>query len=164
MSAPDENELTEQDQQTLNLLETALASLPLPDHPSSERAPDSVLDGAMWIHDWINMDADLAELTFDSASSPLTSVRSAGSLRQLTFISGESEIQLEIEPQERSVTVSGTIAPVVSGRLQLVVGGQVYRGEIDSLGTFIVEGVRAGTVLAFMEIDGSNVRLGSFEV
>jgi hypothetical protein len=154
------------ERETLRILRAALDSLPDPKDPARELAPAAVLEGARWIHDWHTMDSELAELTFDSQSDDreLAAVRSTSALRQLTFISGEIEIEIEIEPGEHGVSLSGTVSPVVGGTVQAVVGGVAERGSIDSLGTFVIDNIDHGTVLAFVETDSGTIRLGSFEV
>lgn len=152
------------DEVVISLLRHALGTLPNPVEPS-DHPPQSVLDGAVWIHDWLNMEADLAELTFDSTSdSELAGVRADGALRELTFVSGQHTIEIEIEPGPRTVVVSGTVAPATPGVMQLVIGGQVFADDLDATGSFEVRGVARGTVLAFIEMPEGKIRLGSFEV
>ncbi|MEM7339767.1 MAG: hypothetical protein AAF467_14025 [Actinomycetota bacterium] len=152
------------DDVVISLLREALQTLPEPADPS-DHPPQSVIDGAVWVHDWLNMEADLAELTFDSTSGQeLAGIRSDGALRELTFVSGQHTIEVEIQPGPRTVVVSGTVEPATPGVMQLVVGGQVFADDLDSSGSFEVSGVARGTVLAFIEMPGGKIRLGSFEV
>lgn len=152
------------DDDVLALLHDALSSIPQPSDPA-DVPPSSVVEGARWVHDWLNMDAELAELTFDSTDDrELSGVRSIGSLRELTFVSDGRTIRLSLEPGHRTVTVVGTVEPPTAGRMQLVVGGEVFSGLIDPEGEFTVDGVARGTVLAFVDTDGGKVRLGAFEV
>ncbi|HWL43639.1 MAG TPA: hypothetical protein VNQ73_11895 [Ilumatobacter sp.] len=165
MSADDQLEAHDQD--VLDLLRAALAALPADVASDGDDAepPAAVLSGALWVHDWLNMEAELAELTFDSTEDrELAGVRSMGALRELTFVSGDYTIEIEIEPGARTVEVSGTIAPLVAGRLQLVVGGEIYAGPIDDRGAFVVTAVPHGTVLALVDTTHGKIRLGSFEV
>lgn len=165
--APELPDLTADDEQeTLHILRAALASLPDPRHPTTEAVPAAVVEGAMWIHDWHNMSAELAQLTYDSAAKPeLAGVRSTSALRQLTFVSGEFEIDLEIEPHQDAALLTGNISPIVGGTVEVLVGGVTHRGDINQRnGTFLIDNVDAGTVLAFVEIDAKKIRLGSFEI
>ena len=153
------------DDHMLDLLRRSLESVPLDLLPADAAPPESVLDGARWVHDWLNMDAELAELTFDSTENvELAGVRATGSLRELTFVSGEHTIDIEIEPGRRTVDVSGTIAPPVAGTVQLVVGGEVFAGDVDESGGFAIQGLARGTALAFVETAAGKIRLGAFEV
>lgn len=160
-----DRELSADDRELISLLRGALGALPTDLLPSADEPPAAVLDGAAWVHDWLTMEAELAELTFDSVESrELAGVRSTGSLRELTFVSDAFTIEIEIEPGARTVVVSGTITPPVTGRLQLVVGGEIYAGEIDTHGSFALAAVPHGTVLALVDTGQGKIRLGSFEV
>lgn len=161
-----DHDLSSDEREALDLLRVALAALPTDVVPSTDDAPPpAVLEGAAWVHDWLTMEAELAELTFDSVDDlELAGVRSTGALRELTFVSDAFTIEIEIEPGVRTVTVAGTISPPVTGRLQLVVGGEIYAAETDERGAFTLTSVPHGTVLALVETDQGKVRLGSFEV
>ncbi len=153
------------DDDLIALLRQSLEAIPETVEPTADPVPASVVDGAKWIHEWLNMDAELAELTFDSNNDlELAGTRSFGSLRELTFVSGDYTVELEIQPGARSVEVSGTIEPVVAGSMQLVIGGEIFGSDIDATGSFHIENVARGTVLAFVELPGRKIRLGSFEV
>ena len=150
---------------TLDLLRRSLGTAPVDLIPADTTPPESVLDGARWVHDWLNMDAELAELTFDSTeNTELAGIRATGSLRELTFVSGEHTIEIEIEPGRRTVDVSGRIDPSVAGSVQLVVGGEIFAGDIDASGAFTIDGLERGTVLAFVETQQGKIRLGAFEI
>lgn len=164
---PADRDLGPEDLETIGLLRRALGELPSDLLPAADDAepPGSLLDGAVWIHDWLTMEAELAELTFDSVERPeLAGVRSTGSLRELTFVSDASTIEIEIEPGSRSSGVSGTITPPVAGRVQLVVGAEIYAGDIDHHGGFTIPAVPHGTVLAMIDTTNGKIRLGSFEL
>lgn len=143
----------------------SLDVLPLSLSPADNPPPAAVLKGARWIHDWHNMEAELAQLTFDStADVELAGIRSNGALRELTFATDRYTIEVEVEPGPRTVTVSGMIDPPVSGTMQLVVSGEIFSGEISQHGSFSIPTVDHGTVLAFIETPNGKVRLGSFEI
>lgn len=153
------------DDHTHDLLQRSLQMASFDLVPADTEPPDSVLDGARWVHDWINMEAELAELTFDSTEDlDLAGIRASGSLRELTFVSGEHTIDIEIEPGARTVGVSGSIDPSVRGMVQLVVGGEVFAGDVDESGAFSIDGIAHGTALAFVEIPAGKIRLGAFEI
>lgn len=153
------------DDEILNLLRRSLGGLAVARPYEDDRLPDSVLEGAKWVHEWLNMEAELAELTFDSSDNlELAGARSMGPLRELTFVSGHLTIELEIEPGGRTVEISGTIDPPVAGKMQVVVGGEVFGAAIGPDGSFAISGVANGTVLAFVDTPTGKIRLGSFEV
>lgn len=149
------------------LLEVLRSGLP-PSNESLDIDPAefaSLVDGAMWVHDWHNMDTELAELTFDSDQrTELAGVRSPGSLRDLTFVSNGHLIELELTPSTHGADIRGAVAPTRAKRFQLVVGGDVFSGDIDEHGSFAILAVPHGTALAFIELNDAIVRLGSFEI
>lgn len=154
--APSDDDLVDLLRQTLDVLPAATD----PDPP-----PSSVIEGARWVHEWLTMEAELAELTFDSDHRrELAGVRSTGSLRELTFVTGDHTIEVEIEAGPRTVKVSGTIEPPLDGSMQLVVGGEIFSSNIDRNGVFAVHGVAPGTVLAYIETRDDKIRLGAFEI
>jgi hypothetical protein len=148
----------------LAALTEVLNSLPTVADPD-DRPPATVQEGALWVHDWINMEADLAELTFDSQHQPeLAGTRASSSLRELTFVGEAYTVEMEIEPGPRTMLVSGTIEPPTAGTVQLIVGGEVFGGPISDAGAFTITDVAEGTALAFVETASGKVRLGSFEL
>ncbi len=158
---PAEDELEE----AFTLLQAALSSLPDPPALEEEQAPAEVLEGARWVHDWVNMDAELARLTHDSSLDPgLASVRSSTSLRRISFECDDYEIEIEIEPSERGVSMTGTISPPTKGVVRAVIGGISHEGTIDDYGTFLIDDVNHGVVMAYVTAKGQTIRLGSFEV
>ena len=153
------------DDHTLDLLRTSLDSMPLDLLPGQTSPPGSVPDGARWVHDWLNMDAELAELTFDSTENlELAGIRSTGSLRELTFVSGDRTIEIEIEPGRRAVDVSGMVDPPVSGTVQLVVAARCSPARSTSRVRSLSQGCARGTALAFVETPTGKIRLGVFEI
>ncbi len=149
----------------LDVMRAALASLPDPRSGTSDPVPDSVLEGARWVHDWVNMDAELARLTHDSAvDDGLAAVRSASPLRHVRFECGSFEIHIEVEPTETGVSLTGTFSPPTAGIARVVVGGISHEGAIDALGTFLIDDVNHGVVMAYITTEHSTIRLGSFEV
>lgn len=167
MSNPDDDfepPTNEELDETFELLQAALTTLP-DAATGGVSAPQSVLDGARWVHDWVNLDAELAQLTHDSSVDPeLVAVRSASPLRHVTFSAENYEIEIEIEAAERGVSMTGTVAPPTEGVVEAVVGGVVHNGTIDDLGTFLIDNVNHGVVMAFIKTSRGTIRLGSFEV
>lgn len=149
----------------LDLLRAALDSLPLASIPVDEEPPASVLAGARWVHEFLTMDAELAELTFDSSvDGELAGVRADTALRELTFVTGDWTLEIEIEPSRQGVVITGTVAPPLVGDLEVVVGGILHSGSFGDDGTCTIESVPHGTLLAFIDTADGKVRLGAFEV
>lgn len=161
-----EHETTERDDEMLELLRHSLDRLPVRSIPADDAPPPDLIEGSKFVHDWHNMDAELAEIEFDSAvNTELAGVRSlGGSLRELTFVAGGRRLELEIEPGPNSVRITGRIEPPAVGSIQLLVGGDVFRGEMTSDGTFEIDDVTHGTALAFIDTDDGRIRLGEFGI
>lgn len=161
MTTPSDEDLDD----VLDVMRAALASLPDARVGALEPVPASVLEGARWVHDWVNMDAELARLTHDSAvDDGLAAVRSTSPLRHVRFECGSHEIHIEVEPTERGVSMTGTVSPPAIGAARVVVGGISHEGAIDALGTFLIDDVNHGVVMAYITTEHSTIRLGSFEV
>lgn len=60
--------------------------------------------------------------------------------------------------------MTGTVSPPTSGTVQAVVGGISHQNEIDDLGTFLIDNVNHGVVMAYINTEVGTIRLGSFEV
>ena len=158
---PTDDELEE----TFTLLQSALSTLPEVAPADAAAPPESVIEGARWVHDWINMDAELAQLTHDSlVDRELVAVRSSTSLRHITFSTDTCEIEIEVEPAEHGVSMTGTVSPPMAGTVQAVIGSVSHQGTIDDLGTFLIDNVNHGVVMAFIATESGTIRLGSFEV
>ena len=161
LTPPSDDELDD----VLDVMKAALSTLPETRLAAIDSVPASVLEGARWIHDWANMDAELAQLTQDSVvDGRLAGVRSASPLRQITFECDSFEVQIEVERAERGALMTGTVSPATTGTVRAVVGGISYEGIIDDLGTFTLDNVNHGVVMAYVTTEHTTVRLGSFEV
>lgn len=156
----------EGEQEVLELLRQTLDRLPLQRIPADDAPPPDLIEGSLFVHDWHNMDAELAEIEFDSAvDRELAGVRSSGgTLRELTFVAAGRRVELEIEPGPDSANISGRIEPPGVGTFQLVVGGEVFRGDVEPDGSFVIEEVSHGTALAFIDADEGRIRLGAFGI
>lgn len=160
-SIPADEELEE----VFETLRSALSTLPEPSMVSEREVPAAVVDGARWVHDWVNMNAELAQLTHDtSLDGGLATVRSTTPLRHITFECGSHQIQIEIEPAQGGVSMTGTVLPATVGTVQALVGGISHQGSIDDLGTFLIDNVHHGVVMAYITMENGTIRLGSFEV
>lgn len=112
----------------------------------------------------------LAILNFDSMGiAPAFGVRSGiPAARQLVFRAGPDEIDLRIEPQGQTWTLSGQILgqSQVSGRAVLQGAQSTQTAVLNELGEFVLMSVRAGTYgldisLATVRIEISDIKVGS---
>ena len=101
--------------------------------------PREFIEAGQAAYTWRNIDAELAALTFDSATelaAAAAPVRSAeASPRFLTFSSADLTIELEIGPDG----IIGQIVPPLAGRAEArPASGPVLGTEIDDIGCFVV--------------------------
>jgi hypothetical protein len=105
----------------------------------AEEVPPAFVQAGKSVFAWHNIDAELAELTYDSASSPdpapaLTRAEPAH-LRALTCVSAELTIELEITED----TLLGQVVPAYQGEIDLHTASQHTRTEtVDEIGCFTI--------------------------
>jgi hypothetical protein len=113
--------------------------------------PPALVDGGRTIYGWLRLDAELAELLFDSAleHDTLAGVRSAvtaGGVRSLTFESASLAVELDVvpvaTPDRRRIV--GQIVPAREARLELRHRTGVVELDVDASGRFVVEPVPTG--------------------
>jgi hypothetical protein len=103
-----------------------------------QAVPAWFLDTAKSAFTWHNIDAELAQLTYDSESDldRAAAVRSeTASIRALTFTS--AHLTLELEVTESSLL--GQIIPPRSGTLEAHTRAGVTTSQVDEIGCFVVE-------------------------
>jgi hypothetical protein len=111
---------------------------------------------------WHNIDAELAQLTYDSdrdAGRGLTAaVRSeAASIRALTFTSAHLSIELEVA----SDSLLGQIIPARAGTLEVHTTAGVASSPVDEIGCFAVSPIPASPFrLRCRTEDGADVLTG----
>jgi hypothetical protein len=110
----------------------------------ADPVPEHVLVGARGAFTWRTIDAELAELVFDSAVET-TGVRSADTARQVTFQAADVEIEvMVIDDGERRIV--GQLVPPSQATVRLTSGDSVAETASDELGRFTFAGVRPGPV------------------
>lgn len=136
------------DDQLLDLLAAALRE--------ADPVPDHVLAGARSAFTWRTIDAELAELVFDS-SRELTGVRSEETNRQITFRAPGVEIEvMVIENGNRRLV--GQLVPPSSKQVELVGTDSVHSAETDRLGRFTFDDLAPGPVrLVVLGEDGTHL-------
>jgi hypothetical protein len=111
---------------------------------SREAVPTAFVDAAKGVFAWRNIDAELAELTYDSlrdAEDALSTRAEAASIRALTFTSEHVTIELEIVED----TLLGQVVPAQPAAItvQQDDGGR-QRLDADEIGRFSVQPVPSG--------------------
>jgi len=108
---------------------------------------------------WHNIDAELAQLTYDSSRELAAGLRSeTASIRALTFTS--ARITLEIEVTENSLL--GQVVPARAGTLETQTrAGAITSTPVDEIGCFAVEPIPASPFrLRCRTADGTDVLTG----
>lgn len=99
---------------------------------------------------WRTIDAELAQLTWDSADreDALAGVRGVGTARLLTFETPAIVVDVEVTETGDVRRLLGQVQGALQGpvSLELRHAGGVTPVDIDDLGRFVAEGVRAGAV------------------
>jgi hypothetical protein len=141
------SELTSQQEENLiSLLRTGL--------DASDPAPADVTDFAKAALSWRDIDAELAQLSYDSSEEP-AAVRGVATARILAFQSSEWMVDLEYDPF--SGHLMGQIEPPGQMTVELHVVGKVLRTESDDEGRFGFDGISNGPVALVIRIEGEQV-------
>ena len=130
------NEFERTDDEVLALLGEALRR--------HEPVPDRVLTGAQAAFTWRTIDAELAELVFDSALEG-AGVRSDDVARQVTFQAPGVEIEVMLI-DDGSRRIVGQLVPPAEVTVELTSGDRVSAGQTDRLGRFGFDDVAPGPV------------------
>lgn len=108
--------------------------------------PAHVLAHARDAFAWHGIDAELAELVYDSAATAVpTGVRGGHDARQMTFRTPGLEIEIEVT-SERARIVIGQLVPAQTAVIELRQDGHTLRTEADALGRFSFEGIAPGAI------------------
>jgi len=140
MSRPPHHEFHPDDDAFLDELR-ALAS-------EGDPVPERVLAAARGSFTWRTIDAELAELAYDSAldTGQLATVRSAETVRLLTFETPELTIELEVTAVEGRRRILGQLVPAAPGTIELRHAGGLLELEADAQGRFTADGVEPGPI------------------
>lgn len=105
------------------------------------QVPPELVEAARNAYTWHTIDAELAELTFDSGREPRApaSTRSeSASIRALTFISARLTIEAEVTEN----CLIGQVMPPREGTMQAQTrDGATTTAPVDEIGCFLVEPV-----------------------
>lgn len=125
-----------------------------------EAVPPWFVETAKAAYAWHNIDAELAQLTYDSSRDRDTAaaVRSeAASIRTLTFTSARLSIELEVAED----SLLGQIIPPGPGKLETHTAAGVTTWPVDEIGCFTVEPIPSSPFrLRFRTADTIDVLTG----
>jgi len=109
----------------------------------SDSVPSDVSEFAKAAFSWRHIDADLAELDFDSIDEDLPSgVRSSTTARMVSFQVGKW--MLDVEYDETSGRLMGHISPESPYSVDLHTAGALFSVESDEVGRFEADGIAPG--------------------
>jgi hypothetical protein len=124
-----------------------------------QAVPDSFVDMGKGAYAWHNIDAELAQLTYDSEREPVAGLRSeTASIRALTFTSAHLSLELEVT----GGSVLGQIIPLRSGTLEIQTrAGATTTTPVDEIGCFAIDPIPDGPFrLRCRTADGTDVLTG----
>ena len=125
-----------------------------------EAVPDWFIETGKSAYTWHNIDAELAQLTYDSRSEPASAAvtrSEAASIRALTFTSAQLSIELEVT----AGSLLGQIIPPRGGTIEVHTKAGVTSFPVDEIGCFYVEPIPAGPFrLRCRTTDGADVLTG----
>ena len=110
---------------------------------TADPVPLDVLEALRAIFPRRDLDAELAELVYDSLLDDLTGVRGTGTFRELTFEGTGATVDVAVTAQNR---LSGQVTPPGRGQVELRHSGGSFTVEADELGHFEASVVTEGPV------------------
>ena len=126
--------------------------------------PQLLQDGARAAFTWRTVDAELAELMRDSAEAEEdvdALVRGGHGPRQLSFESPKLGIELEVTatgPRERRL--EGQLLPPADAAVTIERPGEDGLSvQVDELGRFVLDGLRAGVMRLHVALDGAQIAI-----
>lgn len=111
--------------------------------------PAEVVAAARAAFTWRTIDAELAELVYDSwlDDQVLTGVRAAGGLRRLRFDAEELKLEVEVEAVDGSgCQLVGQVVPPRPGVVEVRHAERSLSVPVDGLGRFSVPRVPSGNI------------------
>src|SRR3954452_3735878 len=110
--------------------------------------PSAVTDFARIALELRTVDAELAELTYDSAADAeqALAVRSGSSPRMLSFEAGGLGIELEVTPSGDTRDLEGQLVPPQAADIEIRHPARTFAVEADEVGRFTAQGIPAGPV------------------
>jgi hypothetical protein len=111
----------------------------------ADPVPQAVVDAARAAYTWRTIDAELAELTADSAMTT-AGVRSTSAPRLLTFEGSGIEVEVEVADTGPTRHLSGQVVPMGPAQITVRWSGGTREATADELGRFAVDRVPAGSV------------------
>jgi hypothetical protein len=132
----------DQDEELLAALREALHGRPGPpahDPQAGQAVPPEFVEAGQALYTWRNIDAELAELTYDSAHDTLAGAGQRAAdppVRTLTLSSAHLTIELEASAE----AILGQLVPVQTGLVEIQSGpGKGAETSVDTMGLFTIQ-------------------------
>jgi hypothetical protein len=145
-----EYETSREDQELLARLRDGLAE--------SDAVPSDVTAFARAAFSWRSIDAELAELDYDTADGDLPAgVRSSTTARMISFQAGQW--MLDVEYDETAGRLLGHISPRGEFTVELHSAGALFTVRSDEMGRFEADGVNPGPLSMVLRFaDGTVIK------
>lgn len=139
-----------EDEQLLAVLREGLAD--------SDAVPSDVVAFAKAAFTWRDIDAELAELDFDTADEDVPSgVRSSATARMISFHAGQWTLDVEFD--EITGRLMGAISPEISYTIDVHSAGTFFSTASDDAGRFQAEGLLRGPLSLVLRLsDGAVIK------
>jgi hypothetical protein len=124
-----------------------------------QAVPDAFVELGKGAYAWHHIDAELAQLTYDSRTDRIAAARSeTASVRALSFASAHLSMELEVAED----CLLGQVIPPRAGTLEAQTGaGASTTTTVDEIGCFAVDPIPASPFrLRFRAADGTDVLTG----
>lgn len=118
--------------------------------------PEEVEDAARGAYTWRTVDAELAELAYDSLldDDRLAGVRADDAPRTLSFEGPTYSVEIEVAEEGSQRRLLGQLVPPVAARIEVRHSGGLLRLGADEVGRFSAAGVAAGPVSLRCLVEG----------
>lgn len=124
----------------------------------SDPMPSTVSEFAGALFTWRDIDAQLAELSFDSVSEDTpTGVRSTATARMISFaVTGWT---IDVEHNPTTGILMGSVSPESRATIELHTSGARFTVASDDMGRFEFEGVEQGLISLVVHFeDGETIK------
>jgi hypothetical protein len=111
----------------------------------ADPVPSAVVEAARAAYTWRTIDAELAELTADSAMAS-AGIRSSSAPRLLTFEGLGIEVEVEVAQTGTTRRLTGQVVPVGAAQVTVRSADATLDVAADDLGRFTVEGIPSGAI------------------
>ena len=118
----------------------------------SDPVPGDITEFAKAALGWRNVDAELAEIAFDSTEEAVSGVRSSATARMISFEAGRWTIDIEYD--EAKTHLMGQVDPAAKTQIEIHFAGGTMATDSDELGRFDFHDIPRGPMSLTIRIPG----------